>query len=261
MTKKEQEGETRRALQLYCLHRECVRRNPDYMKTYRDFDTEKEPKVREDKEHGLRFRWRLSFSDPLPHPDEHPDLSHLKNGLLAADCQNLTPMTDVDSLENAAAAFLTKHLLYPNRMLLETVANELKGFLCFLYFPEERDHNFPASWSLTTLDMRRTKNEITQFCNAWLEDKLAKRKEYDLKQQQPRMRLRVDEGFDYLRAYDLRRKGKKLREIAGVLWPSGDSTKQTRLVKTYCDKGKSLVHVPPLLRLVQEHRKARLRNS
>jgi len=145
-------------------------------------------------------------------------------------------------------------------MLRETIPNELKGFLFLLYFPDGRDHNSPTSWSLTTLDMRRTKKEITQFWNAWLEDKLAQRKEYDLKQWQPRMRVRVAEEFDYLRAYDLRRNGKKLREIAEVLWPSGDSTELTRLAKTYYDKGNSLVHDPPLLRLAQEHRRARLRN-
>ncbi len=259
MTKKEQEGETRRALQFYRLHRECVRRNRDYVKNYRELDTETDRKLREDKEHGLRFRWRLSFSEPIPHPDEQPDLSHVKNGRLAPDWQNFTPMTDVDSLENAAAKFLTRQLLYPNQELLETMAKELKGFLFFLYFPEERDHDFPASWSLTTLDLTRTKKELTQFWTAWLEHKLARRKEHYLKQRQPRMRVRVGEGFDYLRAYDLRKEGKKLREIAEVLWPSGESTSRTRLVKTYCDNGKSLVHDPPLLRLVEEHRMARLR--
>lgn len=259
MTKQEQEGETRRALQLYYLHRECVRRNPDYMKSYRDLDTETETKVREDKEHGLRFRWRLSFSEPLPHPDEQPDLGHVRNGILPPDWQNLPPLTDVDSLEHNAATFLTQRLLNPNQMLLNTVAHELKGFLFFLYFPDEQDRNFPALWSLTTLDMRRTKKEITQFCNAWFEAKFVRRKEYGLKQGQSRMRVRVAEGFDYLRAYDLRRTGKKLREIATVLWPSGDSSEKTRLVKTYCDKGTSLVRDPPLLRLPEEHRKARLR--
>jgi hypothetical protein len=122
-----------------------------------------------------------------------------------------------------------------------------------LYFPEETDTRFPAPWSLTALDMRRGKTEIEEGFQRWVHSKLTLRASHGRSQLSPDIRIHLDEAFEYLLAYDLKREGKKFREIAAAVWPNRISEERTRQAKTYYENGKRIVEQPPLLRLNREH--------
>lgn len=258
-TKKESEADKIRLRRLYCLHRECVRRNLEYGVAYREGMRMQESTSKSDAQWILRFRWNIWPPDELPDPSEASDLEQLNRQQLSTSVNALPRDTQVDPLEHDAARILTNALLHPNRQVLGEVANRLKGFVFMLYFPEELDQQFPALWSLTALDVCRSKKELTAGLQGWLEQKLAHRTSYGFTQKMPRIRMHLDECFEYVRAYDLRRADKTFREIATVLWPDRAAEELTRQAKTYCDKGEALVCNPPFLRLKREHISARAR--
>jgi hypothetical protein len=253
LTRKELDAEQRRRLRLYYLHRECVRRNPRYHHRYQTVSHIEIPLTRVSEEQALRTQWGLWHTDDLPVPDQGDDFDQLRQGVLPERSQTLTGNLEVDVPENHASKQLTRLLLHPHRQILEEVAPDLKGFVFLLYFPEETDTPFPALWSLTALDMTRGKAEIEEGFQRWVHSKLTLRASHGLSQLSPDIRLHLDEAFEYLWAYDLKRKGKTFREIAAAVWPNRIREERTRQAKTYYENGKHLVEQPPLLRLNREH--------
>ena len=253
LTVKEVETEQRRRLRLYHLHRECVRRNPDYIQQYENMIHIQVPPTRVAVEHALRTQWGLWPTDELPVPHESVILDQLRKGILPERSKTLTGNLEVDVLEDQASKQLTKSLLHPHRQILGEVASDLKGFVFLLYFPEETDTQFPAPWSLTTLDMRRGKAEIEEGFQRWVYSKLQARASHRLPQLSPDIRIHLDESIDYLWARDLKQQGKTFREIAASLWPNRISEERTRQAKTYVENGTHLIEQPPLLRHIREH--------
>lgn len=252
-TRKELETEQRRRLRYYYLHRECVRRNSQYIQQYQTISHIEVFSMRLSEEHALKTQWGLWPEDTLPVPSDGADLEQLGHGILPEHSQTLSGNLEVDVVENRASKQLTRALLYPQHEALKAIAPDLKGFVFLLYFPEETDTDFPAPWSLTTLDMRRIKSEIEEFFQRWVHHKLARRANHGLSQLSPDIRIHLDEGFKYLCAYDLRQQGKTFREIAAVVWPRLSGEGRTRQAKTYYEKGKHMIEQPPLVRLNREH--------
>ena len=253
LTRKEVEAEQRRRLRLYYLHRECVRRNPQYGHQYHTVNHIEIPRTRLSEEQALRTQWGLWHTDDLPVPDQDVDLDRLRQGILPESSQTLTGNLEVDVLEDHASRQLTKSLLYPQRQVLEEVSSDVKGFVFLLYFPEETDTQFPAPWSLTALDMRRGTAEIEEGFQRWIYRNLSRRASHGLAQLSPDIRVHLDEAFDYLWAYDLKQDGKTFLEIAAAVWPKLRSEERTRQAKTYAENGKRIIEHPPLLRLIREH--------
>lgn len=253
LTRKEVEAEQRRRVRLYYLHRECVRRNLQYGHQYHPVTQIQAPPTRASEEQALRTQWGLWHTDELPVPDQGGDLERLRRGVLPERSPILTGNLEVDVLEDHASRQLTRSLLHSQRQILEEVAPDLKGFVFLLYFPEETNTPFPAPWSLTALDMRRGKAEIEEGFQRWVHSKLTLRANHGLSQLSPDIRVHLDEAFEYLWAYDLKREGKTFREIAAAVWPNRISEERTRQAKTYYENGKHIVEQPPLLRLIREH--------
>ncbi len=254
-TQKEHQAEENRLLRLYYLHVECVRRNPDYVKAYWEVQKTQGDAARSDAGQILKAQWNLWLLVPLPGPGDRPDLLKLKEGQFPALDRALVGFTDVDPLENRAARHLTIHVLDLNRERLNAIARELKGFVFLLYFPEEEEKDFPARWSLTTLDMRRSKTEVREALEDWASRKLARRAAHGLAQTHPPMRVHLDEGYDYLRAHDLREQRKTFLDIAKDIWP--EQHKSARQAQTYWKNAEKMIRHPPLLRLSKEHVAAR----
>jgi hypothetical protein len=218
-------------------------------------------RTRVSEEQALRTRWGLWHTDELPVPGQSVDLDRLGQGILPEGSQTLTGNLEVDVLEGRASSQLTRSLLHPHRKILEEVTPDMKGFVFLLYFPEEKDMQFPAPWSLTALDMRRGKAEIEEGFQRWIHCTLTRRVTHGLSQLSSDIRIHLDESFEYLLAYDLKQQGKKLREIAASIWPKLSSEERTRQAKTYAENGKRMIQHPPLLRFIREHEAIRSRSG
>ena len=226
---------------LILLHRECVRRNPDYATHYRQFQTVPSAN-RAAWALTLEEHWGLWICGELPDPEDRPNLQQLLQTPPSATALRRYDEWD-DPLETIAEEQLRQVL--PLSLETETLES-LKGFAVFLYIPEEPGSDLRYA----ALDMRRSQKELQGFLEDLLHEVLASRKQHHLKPIPPPKRLRVEEMFKYLRAYDLRQEKWAYDHITRTLWPGQDKEKAGW---EYVKKAKQLIRNPPLFSLFKEY--------
>jgi hypothetical protein len=233
MTRKGKDKWRKERDDLFRVHYECVRRNPEYRKRYAEAG-----------EHGwgaeyarrvLAAEWGIRSGDP-PNPEDRPPLaSALMREVPAGWSVATRSLTDRRLREAAGvvSAALTK---------AKIDRASVSGTLTLAYIPDEDRQRH----RVTTVDMRWSKKDLMDLLEGWIDVFLKDRGTAGLKQERLEKRLRVGVYTHYLRVYDLREAGKKYREIAHALWPrqSGDLEKRAR---DYYNKGKALVLDPPLM--------------
>lgn len=231
---------------LILLHQECVRRNPDYAREYKQFQAVK----REDRATWaltLEEQWGLWTSGKLPDPQDRPDLQQLIQTPPSAKELHRYEEFD-DPLERRAEEWLMRML--PESIEAETLQS-LKGFAFFLYIPEEPG----SALRYAALDMRRSHKELQGFLEDLLHEITTSRKKHQLKPIPPPKRLRVEEMFKYLRAYDLRQQDLDYEEITRMLWPSQEKGTASW---EYVKKAERLIRDPPLFSLFKEYLQKRV---
>ena len=210
--------EGREALQewrrAYDLHRECVRRNPDYSVAYGKLQTIKDPEERVARAVLLSEQWGLSPNDDLPNPCDRPDLESVKQEKDIPRAERLARTAWVDPIDFDALIDFDLHLLKG----LDFLSTRVKGYLFLLYFPEEPG----PPWAKRPIDMRQSKKRIQKAVVGLLDEALADRKRHGLTQLQPSVRVRLEKSFDALRVYDMKEQRKRYDEIEAALWPGRD---------------------------------------
>lgn len=231
---------------LILLHRECVRRNPDYAEGYRRFQ-KTTPANRQAWALALEEQWGLWTCGELPDPKDRPNLQELIQTPLSAKEIHRYKEFD-DPLE----AMVEDRLMQALHLSLEAKTMEsLKGFAVLLYVPEEPG----SALRYAALDMRRSHKELQGFLEDLLHEVLASRKKHQLKPIPPPKRLRVAEMFDYLRAYDLKQEDWGYDQITQELWPGQEKEKAGW---EYVNKAKRLIRNPPLFSLFKEYLQKRV---
>lgn len=232
--------------QLILLHRECVRRNPDYAKDYRRFQ-KTTPADCQIWALALEEQWGLWTCGELPDPQDWPNLQKLIHTPPSAKALHRYEEFD-DPLEARVEDQLMQVL--PLSFKGKTLES-LKGFAVFLYFPEEPG----SALRYAALDMRRSHKELQGFLEDLLHEVSASRKKHQLKPIPPPKRLRVEEMFEYLRAYDLRQQDWDYDRITRTLWPGQAKGKAGW---EYVNKAERLIRDPPLSNLFKEYLQKRL---
>jgi len=226
---------------LVLLHRECVRRNPDYAKDYRQFQATT-PADRQAWALALEEQWGLWTCGELPDPQDRPDLQELIHAPPSAN-----ELHRYEEFDDPLEAMVEDQLMQVLPLSLdEGTMESLRGFAIFLYVPEEPG----STLRYAALDMRRSHKELEGFLEDLLHEVITSRKKHQLKSIPPPKRLRVEEMFDYLRAYDLRQEDCDYDHITRVLWPRQEKGKAAW---EYVKKAKQLIHDPPLFSLFKEY--------
>lgn len=211
------------------LQQECVRRNSDYRKAYKALKNIADPEERAIESYLLSVKWGLSRPDALPNPEEL-DLEQLKAGReLRQELSFSANVTFGDPVEGAADMLWT---------------DQPRGFLFLQYFPEED----PSSYRHAVVDLRRPKKEIQRAVLNLIDTALLERQRHGLKQIHSMKRIHLETCFKYIKAYDLWKAGKKIREIAHEIL-QGDVGDIEGKAKRYLKNGKTLVNDPPITRL------------
>lgn len=236
-------------LMWYNLHRECVRRNLQYLQDYQELKGMQESKVFGLKSTVLKSHWGLWGNDTLPDPDQFPDLDQLKSSKATSDVYIPGDLSS-DSAEGVAQ-YITPTLLN-DLDRLKDVLPKLKGTLVLIDFPEEPG----PPWSISVVNMKESKKYIHEALLEKADSILRRRRQRGLKQYRPDKRLRLEEGFEYLKIYDLRKAGKTFREIAEHMWPEqqGELGKKARL---YFKKASAIIDNPPILERLKKQLEAR----
>jgi hypothetical protein len=229
-------------LRFYHLHRECVRRNAEYIELYSKKNIRGQKKNAWDVL-GMISHWGFWSNDTLPDPEDRPNplelkrLKATKTIYLPGDL-HLEP--DTSRAMDCAAKFMRS-------LAADENIEQLKGIMLLIYFPEES----PSNWQMSAINSRWSKKEIIAQFNSTANMIVANRLKHGLKQEKPSERLRVEHGFDYLRAYDLRKDGNSFKEVGIKMWPgqSGDLERKARL---YFSKAEKLIKEPPICQLMQK---------
>jgi hypothetical protein len=112
------------------------------------------------------------------------------------------------------------------------------------------------NWELMVIKTKWSKKDIIEYFTSIINSILKKRRELGLGQEKAGSRLRIDQDFDYLKVYDLRKAKKSFKSIANLMWPggSGDLEKKAR---RYYQKANDLINEPPIWKIIEENYKAR----
>lgn len=182
---------------VYLLHREFVRRNPEYGEQYRECRS----KWGEfNKEFPLWMwlyvDWGLAKDEALPDPDVYPDLDKV--------VRKATLLDDFPKVPYAGNAMFAKALnVFPVQEGKGPESFEqLKGMLFLTYFQEQASR-FPKIY---VLDMRWPKVRLMNEFEQWLDWMLYEQSLVGLRQKPNEKRLRLSEYLKYLKVYDLRKK-------------------------------------------------------
>jgi hypothetical protein len=235
-------------LDLYLLHREWVRRNPEYGKAYRKLHAINHPERQDLETVLLAERWGLSLSGTLPNPSERPgyDPKPLLKDANPSSEKLFGGVMQTDPLETDAAIIALEHL----PTTLDKMSQELNGFLVLLHFPEKPD----SPWGLDVIDLRRPKEEIMEAVQDLVDEA---RKHH---RQSPR-KLRglpiggpKTKGFDYLRVYDLKKQGLTFKKIAKEMWGNVPDDQRVNEVKAskYFRRADARVKNPLFLQALTE---------
>lgn len=240
MSKKSQQD----IVDAYLLHRECVRRNAEYAKAYRQVMALTHPAQRERKLVGLAEHWGLALTEDLPDPSARPGYNPKQ--LMAESKLSLATLLDglmqTDPIELDAALTAQEHLATVGAALTQ----ELKGFLVLLHCPETTDR----SWGFDVIDLRRPKEEILAGVQHLIDEAREQQEPRAGKLRGPSGGGTKAKGFDYLKVYDLKQREKSFKCIANEMWGSPlDRTKASR----YFTRAQAMIKTPFLLRRVSEH--------
>ncbi len=228
----------------YLLHRECVRRNAEYAEAYRQVAALTHPAQYEDELVTLAERWGLALTDDLPDPSECPGYDPKQ--LMTKSQLSLATLLDgpmqTDPIELEAALMAQEHLATVGVPLSQA----LKGFLVILHCPDTTDY----PWGFDVIDLRRPKEEILAGVHQLID---AARQQQEPRQGKPRRSSGGGpkaKGFDYLKVYDLKQRGKSFKWIAYEMWgPDASHTKASR----YFTRAQAMIKTPFLLRTVATH--------
>ncbi|MGE0471006.1 MAG: DUF6499 domain-containing protein, partial [Nitrospira sp.] len=208
MSKKSQQD----IVDAYLLHRECVRRNAEYAEAYRQVAALTHPAQHEFELVKLAERWGLALTDDLPDPSACPgyDPKQLRSEahLSLATLQD-GPM-QTDPIEMDAALTAQEYLSTVGAPL----SQELKGFLVLLHCPETTDR----PWGFDVIDLRRPKEEILAGIQHLIDEAREQEKPRSTKLRGPSGSGLKAKGFDYLKVYDLKQRGKSFKWIAYEMW-------------------------------------------
>lgn len=227
------------ARKLYLFHRECVRRNPQYGREYKRWVESGKPMA--SLIEGLQGKWKVYEFDP-PNPEDISDLDEvLRKGEFPKSVWKI-----LGTPENELMAYGTIKICFKREDFSESQMRNLKGHLFLLYFPEEKEFN----WNNTVgvVDMRRPKDEIKTSISEKISSWLTERREAGLKQEKAKERIRLSEAFQYLKAFDLRKKKMTYENISLQLRKGRASSFDAREAKRYCQKGEEFIANPPLLK-------------
>lgn len=227
----------------YLLHRECVRRNAEYAEAYHQVAALTQPAQHEYELIKLAERWGLALTDDLPDPSARPGYNPKQ---LMAESR-LSPATllngsmQMDPIEMDAAFMAQEHLATVGAALTQ----ELKGFLVLLHCPEMPNR----AWGFDVIDLRRPKEDILAGVQRLIDAAREQHKPRAGHLRRPSGRGPRIKGFDYLKVYDLKQRGKSLKWIAYEMWgPHANHTKASR----YFTRAQSMIKTPFLLRRVSE---------
>ncbi|MDR4470586.1 MAG: hypothetical protein MRJ68_20170 [Nitrospira sp.] len=241
---------------LYLLHRECVRRNPQYGRAYRKVHAIRDPERYAVELGWLSRHWGLSPSEDPPDPAEWPlaDLEALLRAYRTGTAASKSALAQLDPVEFDAATQGLDLL----RSILPRLAQQMKGFLFLVQFPERPN----PPWGVAAIDLRRPKDEVLGVVRD-LVDEAWKNRSPRHRERTP-MRGSVQKGFAYLRVYDLRIKGqRRLKDIGSLMWPALISQDTEQKAGVYLAKAKAMIAHPPFLRALtqqlQQRQKGRVR--
>lgn len=228
----------------YLLHRECVRRSTEYAEAYRQVAALTHPAQHEDELIRLAERWGLALTDDLPDPSARPGYDPKQ--LMAESHLSLATLLDgpmqTDPIELDAALIAQEHLATVGAALTQ----ELKGFLVLLHCPDTPDR----PWGFDVIDLRRPKEEILAGIQHLIDEAREQQKPRAGHLRQPSSRGPKTKGFDYLKVYDLKQRGKSFKWIAYEMWgPYASHTKASR----YFTRAQAMITTPFLLRSVSAH--------
>lgn len=241
MSKKSQQNK----MNIYLLHRECVRRNHAYVAAYHQIHTIDDADKQAVELVELATQWGLSMGDDLPNPSKRP--GYIPKQLMKDDQLSISTLLDgpmqTDSVEMDAALIVQEHL----SKALSTLSQELNGFMVLLHLPEEADQRL----GFDVIDLRRPKEEILLGVQQLIDDARDPHTSRLGNKRRQSLGGPKTKGFDYLKVYDLHKQGRTFREIANELrWEAGlDSEKKaSRYYKQAC----AMIENPPLLRMVDQ---------
>lgn len=227
------------ARKLYLFHRECVRRNRQYGREYKQWVESGKSMV--SLFDGLQGKWKVNELDP-PNPEDISDLDEvLRKGEFPKSLWEIWGIP-----ENELKAYGAIDHCFKHEDFSESQMRNLKGHLFLLYFPEEKEFN----WNNTVgiIDMRRPKDEIKTSISEKISSWLTERTEAGLKQKKAKERIRLSEAFQYLKAFDLRKQKMTYEKISLQLRKGRASSFDAREAKRYCQKGEEFIANPPLLK-------------
>ena len=237
MAKKGKARIGRERLQLYRVHCECVRRNPEYVEAYQELKDD--PGGADFRRQLLALDWGILPDDPPPDPDERPPLDQaLSRVIPEVPGLPLLPGDFWISPQQQKAMQLFGVGLTDMRLDPKAMA----GMLVLAYFPEQA----PQRHAVTAFDIRWSKKDILEAFETWLSSTLEERAAAGLKQERPRKRFRLSEYRGYLEVYDLRTEGRTFKETDEMMMWRGTAEDLARKAKEYYEKGKALVSSPPL---------------
>ncbi len=236
MAKKGKAQIGRERLNLYRVHYEGVRRNPEYAEAYQELKSD--PGRSGFHKQLLALDWGILPKDPLPHPHKRPPLDQALSRAISKvrELPHLPGEFWISPQQQQAMQLFGVEL---TDMRLDPKA--MAGMLVLTYFPEQA----PQRHAITVLDIRWSKKDILEAFEIWLSSTLEDRAAAGLKQERPRKRFRLGEYRDYLKAYDLRTGGRRFREIGEIMW-KGHRGDLARKASEYYKKGQALVSSPPL---------------
>ncbi|MFB3074667.1 MAG: hypothetical protein ACE1Z6_05760 [Candidatus Methylomirabilales bacterium] len=226
----------RERLNLYRVHYECVRRNPEYAEAYQELKND--PRGSDFRSQALAVDWGILPKDPLPHPHKRPPLDQALSRAISK----------VRELPHLPSEFWISPQQQKPMQLFDIGLTDMKldpkamaGMLVLTYFREQA----PRRHAVTAFDIRWSKKDIMESFETWLNSTLEERATAGLKQERPRTRLRLSEYPDYLRVYDLQTERRSFKEIGEIMWKRhrGDLA---RKAKEYYKKGQTIVSSPPL---------------
>lgn len=242
-------------VKLYLLHRECVRRNPEYAKAYRKVHAIRHPERLVLEAVSLAEQWGLSHGDTLPNPVDRPGYDPqqlLKDSGLSPEAL-LAGSMKTDPLEMDVSVTAMEQL--SDR--LDELSQAHRCFLVLLHFPEKPN----APWGLDVIDLRRPKEEIIEGVRDLVDEVRTSDRHPPRKLQRLPMWAPLKKGFHYLKVYDLRKRKKRttFKDIANAMWgnDSGSPDDIEDKASEYFKRADEMVKHPPFLRTLREQLKRR----
>lgn len=226
---------------VYLLHREFVRRNAEYAEQYQKL--KKIGKLGEFNAdtHPVFHDWGLIYEDTLPDPENLNKINYIDKVKLPFVVSEL-PSDDYDICMPGRESRNFSIDIFD--VIKKRNYDDLKGSLHLTYIPEEPE----TAWT-SDIDVRHSKRDISLYLNGMLDSIIKSREKHGLKQARQKDKFRLDQWVEYIKVYDLRKVGKKYRDIAETMWNTeeGDIERKVRL---YYQKAEKLVKDPPISKII-----------